>query len=530
MKKRLSLLLAAALLVTGLAACGGNNNGGGSQSSSNSQGGGGEVATSDDTIYGLDRAETFVFGAAQDCKTLDPMLSNQRFGTSVVHFHISDVLAWRGDDGVITYKMAESVEQIEPTVWEVKLRSGVKAHDGSELTTQDVYYSFMERGKDPDYAAYQLPAEVGLTDVEIIDDLTCRLITAEPTTTMEFWMFEAPIVPHEYYSSNDADFVADNPVGFGPYKFVEWVRDDHLILERNDDYWGDKAPIKNLVFRVIPEESARVNELIAGNVDFAESISIDLASQCDSDVSHLDAQEGLRKLALTISIEKGNPALADKRVRQALNYAINKDEICETLYSGTTSAYNSYVNPPNNNKSLSPYPYDPEKAKQLLAEAGYADGLELTLSAPSARYGLDREITMQMAAYLEEVGVKVDLNYMELGTFLDQLDAHELTDLVWIGWAALVNPTVENLILTSGHVDNSATWSNSQFDEIYGKLASELDSAKATEYNMQLQEIAWEECPWVWLWKLPQYNGMNNRVKWDVRCDGYYDLFNASFQ
>lgn len=110
MKKRLSLLLAAALLVTGLAACGGNNNGGGSQSSSNSQGGGSEVATSDDTIYGLDRAETFVFGAAQDCKTLDPMLSNQRFGTSVVHFHISDVLAWRGDDGVITYKMAESVE------------------------------------------------------------------------------------------------------------------------------------------------------------------------------------------------------------------------------------------------------------------------------------------------------------------------------------------------------------------------------------------------------------------------------------
>ncbi len=345
---------------------------------------------------------------------------------------------------------------------------------------------------DPQFAQVQLPEQVGLTQVVVVDEQTFQLKLKAPTNVMDFWLFETPILPKSYYEGKKSEEL-DSVVGYGPYTFVEWVRDDHIILKANENYWQGAPAIENLVFRVIPEESARINELLAGSVDFAEQISVDICDQANSDFTHLDAREGLRKLQLTISIEKGNPALRDVRVRQALNYAVDKESICENILSGYTHPYDSYVNPANNDPSLKAYPYDPDKARALLADAGYAQGLELTLVSPSSRYGLDREVTMQMAADLEAVGIKVKCEYMELGVFLEKLDAHELTDLVWVGWAALVNPVVENLILTSGHVDNSATYSNPEFDALYQKLALSMDKEEQQKLNYQCQQIVWND-------------------------------------
>lgn len=482
-------------------------------------------------VYGYDRSETFVMGVSADFRTLEPMEVNQPLDASVLHSCIGDVLAIREADGTIVPRLAESWEQKDELTWEFYLREGVTAHNGEAFTASDVKYS-VDRAIEGYEGYMQLPAETDLKEVIVIDDYTVQLVTNTPSYTMEYWLYEMPIVPEEYYSSHSEEEVASAPIGFGPYQFVDYTQNDHMTLAWYPDWYGwngSEPDAKNVIIRAIPEQSTRINELLAGNVDFIDSVSVDLAEQCNSDSTSLDAQEGLRKCQLTISIEKGNEALQDVRVRQALNYAIDKENIVENILSGYTSVYNSYVNPPNNNPDLKAYEYNPEKAMELLAEAGYADGLTLTLSSPTERYGLDKEITMQMAADLEAVGIKVELNYMELGVFLEQLDAHELTDLIWIGWAALVNPIVENLILTTGHVDNSATWSNEAFDTLYAEMSTTADADKRQELNYEMQAIVWEECPWIFGWKLPFISGVNNRIEWNIRNDGRYNLWEVAF-
>ncbi len=487
-------------------------------------------ALAGDTVYGLPRSGTMVLGMVGDVQTINPFLANMRLNTSINNFTIHDTLVHRAPDGTITPRMAESWRRVDDLTWEFKLRPNIVSHRGEKLTSKNVKFTFDMVQSKPEYAVYQFPAQVMLDRIEIVDDLTFRVVTKEPSGTVLYWLFESPIVPIGFYEGAGEDKMAADADGFGPYKFSKYVPNDYLILEAFDGYWGGRPAINNLVYRVIPEESARINELRAGSIDFAEQISVDIAQQADTAISHVDAKPGLRKMALTISIEKGHPALKDKRVRQAMNYAVDKENITENILSDYTAPYSSYVNPANNNPDLKPYPYDPEKAKALLAEAGYPNGFKLTIVSPSSRYGLDKEITQQLAADLADVGIDTDVRYLELGVFLERNDAKELTDLVWIGWAALTNPIIENLILTTGHVDNNATWSNAEFDSLFKQLNETKDPEEAQRINFAMQKIAWEECPWIWLWKLPQVNGINNRVQWDTRNDGYIDAFNASFK
>lgn len=486
-------------------------------------------ATAEDTVYGLPRSQTMVLGVVADVRTINPFLANMRMNTSIDYFHLHDVLVWRAPDGTITPRMAESWKRVDPLTWEFKLRDGIYSQRGEKLTAENVKFTFEKVQSKPEYAVYQFPEQTELDSVEVVDELTFRIKTKTPSNVIEYWLFESPIVPIGFYKNATEDQMAGGSDGFGPYKFVKYVPNDYLILEANEKYWGGAPAIKNLVFRVIPEESARINELRAGSIDFAEQIPVDIAEQVNTPISHVDAQAGLRKMALTISIEKGHEALSDKRVRQALNYAVDKDNITENILSGYTQKYGSYVNPANNSPELKPYPYDPEKAKALLAEAGWANGFKLNLASPSNRYGLDKEITQQLAADLEDVGIEVTFQYLELGVFLERNDNKELTDLVWIGWAALTNPIIENLILTTGHVDNNATWSNPEFDKLFAQMSASNDPAEIQRLNFAMQKIAWDDCPWIWLWKLPQVNGVANRVEWDIRNDGYFDLFNAGF-
>ncbi|MCC8166232.1 MAG: ABC transporter substrate-binding protein [Planctomycetes bacterium] len=487
-------------------------------------------AVSGETVYGLPRSETMVLGMIGDVQTINPFLANMRFNTSIDYHTIHDTLVHRAADGTITPRMAESWRRVDDLTWEFKLRPGIVSHRGEKLTSENVKFTFDMVQSKPEYAVYQFPQQVMLDRIDIVDDLTFRVVTKEPSSTVLYWLFESPIVPIGFYKGASEDKMAGESDGFGPYKFSKYVPNDYMILEAFENHWNGAPPIKNLVFRVIPEESARINELRAGSIDFAEQISVDIAPQAETAISHVDAKPGLRKMALTISIEKGHPALKDKRVRQAMNYAVDKENITENILSDFTAPYSSYVNPANNNPDLKPYPYDPEKAKALLAEAGYPDGFKLTIVPPSSRYGLDKEITQQLAADLADVGIDTDVRYLELGVFLERNDAKELTDLVWIGWAALTNPIIENLILTTGHVDNNSTWSNAEFDSLFKRLNETKDPEEALRINFAMQKLAWEECPWIWLWKLPQVNGINNRIQWNTRNDGYIDAFNASFK
>ena len=467
-----------------------------------------------------DEEVVVVYASASDIRSLDPMFINNRLDNSIM-FVIFDLLATRGRDGGSVPELAVSTTQIDDLTWEFKLREDVFFTNGEQLTAEDVKFS-MERAQDPEFNNfYQLPAQTGLTEVVVVDDFTVQFITEEPSLTMEFWTNEAPIVPKSYYEGKTPEEVAEAPVGSGPFKFVEWVKDDHITLEANKDYWGGAPEVDKVIIRVIPEESSRINELLAGNVDVVEGISIDQSDLLNSDISSVFATEGLRKMNFQISQTSPQEALLDKQVRQALNYAVDKQTIIDTLLKGFTSPLLSYVNPPNNNPDLEPYLYDPDKARDLLAEAGYPDGFDLVIQARPSRYGLDKEIVLAVADNLQDVGINTEVEFMESGLFVDLLDNKEYEGLAYIGWAALINPLVENLILTCDHIDNGSVYCNSEFDALYATASSTVDPAERQEYIMQLQAIAWDDAPWIFLWRLPVVYGLSNRLDWEPRNDGY---------
>lgn len=473
--------------------------------------------------------DTLVYAVASDVRSLDPSLASGRLDVSVL-YSIFDLLAIRDENGVSQPHAAESWSRVDDLTWEIKIRKGITFTNGEPLNAEAVKFT-MERARLPEFHEnYQLPAQTTLKEVKIIDDYTVHFITEKPANTMEFWLAESHIIPPKYYGENSVESVAQAPIGSGAYKFVEWVKDDHITLERNEDYWGPKPAFKKLVIRVIPEASARINELRAGNIDVASALSIDQAPQADSDVSSSLFVIGLRKMAMTMSFSGEQPALQNKLVRQAINYAVDKEAIVNDLLGGNTDVLSSYVNPPNNNPELKPYPYDPEKAKELLAEAGFPNGFDLVIEGRPDSYGFDKEIMTAVAEYLKQVGIKATVEYVESGLFLEKLDNKSTKGLAWIGWAALINPVIENLILTCGHVDNSANYCNEDFDALYAQILSEPDPAKRQELNFGMQAIAWDDAPWLFLWHLPMVYGISNSVDYTPRADGYIFLWNAKLK
>lgn len=473
--------------------------------------------------------DTLVYAVNADVRSLDPSLAAGRLDVSIL-YSVFDLLAIRDTNGVSQPHAAESWTRIDDLTWEIKIREGITFTNGEPLNAEAVKFT-MERARLPEFNDnYQLPAQTGLKEVKIIDDYTVHFITENPANTMDFWLAESPILPPKYYGENSVEDVAEAPIGSGAYKFVEWVKDDHITLERNEDFWGPKPAFKYITFRVIPEASARINELRAGNVDVASALSLDQAPQADSDVSSAVYVVGLRKMHMTISFSGEQPALQNKQVRQALNYAVDKEAIVNDLLGGNTEILNSYVNPPNNNPELQPYPYDPEKAKALLAEAGYPDGFDVVIEGRTDEYGFDKEIMTAVAEYLKMVGVNATVEYLESGLFWEKAESFSFKGLAWLGWAALINPIVENLILTCGHVDNAANYCNAEVDALYNQMLAEPDPDVRQELNFQIQAIVWDDAPWIYLWRLPMVYGVSNSVDYEPRADGYIFLWDAKLK
>jgi len=349
-------------------------------------------------------------------------------------------------------------------------------------------------------------------------------VTEAPTVNMLYWLAEAFIGAPGYLTDTAPDVVAQEPVGSGPYKLGSWQRDDRITLLRNDTYWGDAPDAAEVILRVIPEMSSRINELRAGTVDVVVDITPDVAAQADSDISSAVYVEGLRKMHMGINLEGEQPALKDVKVRQALNHAVDVETIITALLDGKTVPIPSIVNPPNNNPDLTRFGYDPEKARSLMDEAGFADGFPLTIQY-STRFAGGKEVSEVVASYLAEIGITSTIEAVELGQFREMLGGVSTKGIYFMGWAALINPSVELVILTCGHVDNSSGYCNPDYDALVTKASQTLDDAERQKLEFQAQGIVWNDAPWLYLWRLPVVFGKSNRVTYDFRADNYVEPY-----
>ena len=467
-----------------------------------------------------------VRASVSDVTTLDPHLLDVNHPTGSVIWSLFDSLVRRGPDGADLPRLATSWERISPTVWRFHLRHGVKFQDGEPLTAADVKFSFDRMSRPPFNAISQLQTQTALTQTRVIDDDTVELVTARPCTTMLYWLEEAFIVPHAYYSSHDKAFLNQHPVGSGPYRLAEWAPGDHVTLTANPDYAGGAPAFKSVEFRAVPELSARLDGLATGDIDLALELSPDTVGQADTSVSRAVSVMGLNKMHFGIAQHSTNLALRDPRVRRALNYALDVPTMARTIMGGRTVPLASVVNPPNSDPSLVPYGYHPNKARKLLAEAGYPHGFDLTISF-TPFWGEDKEVSEAAAAYLQAVGITPHLEALEYSDFREKLSHAAFSGIFYAGWAELINPTVELVIFTCGQEDNASGYCDPAYDALERQIIATFDPVKRKALVDQAQEIVWNDAYWVFLWRAPILAGMSDRVDYKLRPDEYVELYLA---
>ena len=340
-----------------------------------------------------------------DPTTLD-IMNQQETPASVVGAHIFEGLYERDPSLKIIPALATELPKlVAPTTWEVKLRKGVKFHNGEDFNAEAAKFS-LERVKDPKMRASSNFRPIDR--VEIVDQQTIRVHTSKPWPTfLSIMTFaQASMYPPKAYAGKEPADISRQPIGTGPYKFVRWAKDEEIVLEANTGYWRGAPSIKTVVFKPIPDDAVRVAALQNGEVDVAVNIPPHLANPIANHPKlFLSTAPSIRTIQLMFQTHEFDPKThkatgpykgptADKRVRQAIQYALDPDDIIKNVLDGKAMRMATMLTPLHFgfDPALKPIKQDVDKAKKLLAEAGFPNGLELTLNGPQGRYVRDKEV------------------------------------------------------------------------------------------------------------------------------------------
>ncbi|MGE5594234.1 MAG: ABC transporter substrate-binding protein [Betaproteobacteria bacterium] len=333
---------------------------------------------------GLTRGDTIVVGMKTDkLVTLDPAMHRER-DTETVLRNMFDGLVTRTWDGKVVPEIAESWTTPADNVYVFKIRKGIKFHNGEELDADDVVFTF-ERILNEGAVGGRSSPRKGLLGpvekVETVDKYTVKFTLSGPFPVFLQALVQTQVVPKDYIEKVGNEEFARNPVGCGPFKFVGGRLDDQIVMERFGGYYGGSpdlppvgpAQVKRVIFRMMPDPTVRITALKAGEVQIVQQVPPDLAASLKRDKNvQVKSVEGTRVYCVELNCAK--PPFDDVRVRRAMNYAVNWDRILETIYGGTAKRLATAFLPSGFgfNPDLKPYPYDPEKAKALLREAGYS--------------------------------------------------------------------------------------------------------------------------------------------------------------
>ncbi|MBI2304588.1 MAG: hypothetical protein HYU86_07580 [Chloroflexi bacterium] len=363
------------------------------------------------------RLESLTTGYPRDLTGLD---SNMVGGLDTNTFFdmLYDGLVELGRDLSFIPGLATSWKVTEdPKTWEFKLRPGITFHNGEEFDADTVKFN-ADRIQDPKYKSYHASAWADVTEVKPVDKMTVRITTKAPNPTVPLKLILAKMMPRKYIQDKGDDIMKTAPLGTGPYKFVQWKKDEYVELAAVDKHWqAGVPPAKKYIQRVIPEMAPRVAALQTGLVDIIWDPAAEFLKTLKDDPNlEVIPSTGVSVPHVAISQFKEGP-LRDKRVRQALNYAVDKESIVKNLFLGIYVPVGQPLVPAcfGYDTTIKPYPYDPKKAKELLAQAGYPNGFEVVFDLPKVAYPKYNEYTQAIANYLAEVGVKTTLRPQEQG-------------------------------------------------------------------------------------------------------------------
>ncbi len=459
-------------------------------------------------------ASQIIIAQGNDAATLDPHLTLTMSDINVIN-HVCDGLVRRDLDMTIVPGLAESWKSIDPLTHEFKLRGGVKFHNGEPFTAQVVKFN-IERVLEPKFVS-RIKTYLKIIDrVEVVDDHTVRIVTKKPSPVLLNQLLRVLMLPPKYVKEKGDKYVTRNPVGTGPYRFVEWAKDDHITLEAYKEHWRGKPPFDRVIFKPIPESSTRVAALLTGEVDIITNVPpSDIKRLKDSKNVHPVINPSIRCMFVKLNTEK--PPFNNKWARQALNYAVDKDAIIDSLFEGKAKKLNGQLISPEYfgyNPDLKPYPYDPQKAKELLAKGGYPNGFEVEFDTPSGRYLLDREVSQAIAGQLLRVGIKAKVKVLEWGLYMKKyVRTHNLAPMAFLGYAGR---TVEadGMYTFLSTESPYSYYSNKEVDKLLVEGRTTLDRNKRMKIYKKISEILREEAPIAFLYQQVDIYGVSNKFDW----------------
>ena len=370
-----------------------------------------------------------------------------------------------------------------------------------------------------------LNTQFGFDKAVVLDDQTIEVYTKTPVPALLYTLEEISILPEHIYSTLTPEQAGSETImGSGPFKFVEFVRDDRVVLERNDDYWGGPAEFKNLIYRQIPEASTRIAELETGGVDVIQAVPM-------ANLDQVNALETARTESMIngcrqyLGFNHASPVYSDKNVRQAMNYAINWEEINQAFFKGAAPRLPVHVNKPWQNEDLAAYPYDQAKVDELMTASGYAkdaDGFwakDGAVLAPSIMVyyaqGSERyEVLLSLVDQLVKAGFKAEPYYLERAAAFEKLDKREIDDMFYIGSCTSYEGQGDISDLQADSGSNYGRWSNPEFETLYAQLLTEFDMDKRAELLDQMQEIVYDESPMLSLYIGIANWGISELVDW----------------
>jgi peptide/nickel transport system substrate-binding protein len=480
--------------------------------------------------YGAPK-DTLVIAQGVDPGTLDPQDHYETPAFNVL-LNIYETLFMRDDEMKLQPLLATYSKLINDTTWEFGLRKGVKFQNGEDFNAAAVKFS-LERIADPKNKLKQTTLQGIIAQVEIVNDYTVRVMTSKPYPYLDAQLGHiGAIMPPKYVQEKGPVYIARNPVGTGPYKFVSWVKDDQLTLEANPNYWRGAPKIKKVIFRPIPEATTRVAGLQTQELDVIVNIPPHLSRLMDWKGRSVVAKvPSSRVIFMGFDTTKGGP-VADKKVRQAIAQAIDLDTIIKKVLEGNAikqgvpfTKYHFGYDP-----NIKPYSYNLENAKKLLAEAGYAKGFDLVLNSPNGRYLNDKEVAEAVVGDLRKAGINASVKINEWGTHMTLLYAHKGGPSYILGWGGATFDGDATLfpMLRTGQV--LSHYSNPKLDAMIEEARAIMDKGKRQKLYTEASMLYKEEAPWAFCYQQMDIYGASERLNWKPRPDEKIVIYNMSFK
>lgn len=493
-----------------LAACGADDAETSSSESGNDSSTSTDSSTTDDSSSST--PQVLVFGRGADSVSLDPGIVTDGESFKVTQNLFETLLNFGEQDTTINPGLAKEWEVSEDGLtYTFQLQEGVKFHDGTDFNAEAVIKNInrWKGGKEEDFyyfnSMFKAEGEDIIKDVTAEGDYTVVFTLSRPQAPFLKNLAMSPFgigSPTAFEAAGDK--FGDNPVGTGPFKFTEWKRNDSITIEKFEDYWQDGFPkLDKVIFRSIPDNSARLNELMAGNIDLADGVNPSDGKTVEGD-STLQLIERPSMNIGYLGLTNTRAPFDNKLVRQAVNYAIDKQAIVDAFFEGRAEVAANPMPPSISgyNDAISPYPYDPEKAKSLLAEAGY-DGKEIELWAmpvPRPYMPDGAKVAEVIQKNLEDVGIPSKIVTFEWATYLEKAKNGE-ADAFMLGWTG-DNGDADNFIYTLLDKDNIgsnnyAYYTNEEVHSLLIQAQSETDENVRNELYKKAQEIIHDDAPWV---------------------------------